>query len=140
VIILDTNVLSEPTRPDPSVAVRQWLASYALQDLFTTAITQAEMLAGVAAMPEGRRRDILALQIDGIFSEDFANRVLPFDDAAAREFPSVAKYARGRAIMEPDAQIAAIARARGATLATRNVKQFKDCGITLINPWTGEKQ
>ena len=137
-IVLDTNVLSEPIRAAPSSAVRAWLASYRRADLFTTAITQAEMQAGLRGMAAGKKRDNLAFQINAIFAEDFAGRILPFDSAAAREFVPIARFSKGKPIMEPDRQIAAIALAQGATLATRNIKDFVNCGLTLINPWTNE--
>ena len=137
-IILDTNILSDPISTAPSSAVRTWLASYRRADLFTTAITQAEMLAGLKIMPAGKRRDGLTIQITGLFEEDFADRILPFDSAAAREFVSIARFSKGKPIMEPDRQIAAIALACGAPLATRNIKHFMNCGLTLIDPWTAE--
>ncbi|HWA90550.1 MAG TPA: type II toxin-antitoxin system VapC family toxin [Rhizomicrobium sp.] len=135
-IILDTNVLSEPTRAAPSIVVRRWLQSQAIQDLYTTAITEAEMMGGVAILPAGRRRDALTQQVERLFGEDFQGRILAFDEDAARAFPAVARVAHGRPMMEPDRQIAAIARAHGATLATRNIKDFAGCGLTLVNPWT----
>lgn len=135
-IILDTNVLSEPTRPAPSATVRQWLLGQDRDSLFTTTISEAEMIGGVAIMPAGKRRDGLAFQINQIFVEEFAGRVLPFDGAAAREFPLVARPVHGRYVIEPDTMIAAIALAHGATLATRNTKHFAGRGLALINPWT----
>jgi predicted nucleic acid-binding protein len=136
VIILDTNVLSEPTRPAPSLAVRQWLFGQDSAELYTTAISEAEMIGGVAILPAGKRREDLALRIGQIFTEDFAGRILPFDGEAAREFPLVARRVRGKYVIEPDSMIAAIALAHGATLATRNTKHFAGRGLALINPWT----
>jgi len=136
-IIVDTNVLSEPTRPSPSPRVLQWLDACDRSTTFTTAITEAEILLGLALMPEGRRRAELEVQTRNLFVVEFAGRVLPFDSAAARAFPDivVARKRSGRPIKEADAQIAAIARAQGAAIATRNTVDFESCGIALIDPW-----
>jgi len=122
-IILDTNVLSETLRPTPSATVLEWMRSEPALALFTTAITEAELLYGIALLPDGRRRRSLEEVVDRIFAEDLADRVLPFDRAAAHEFADIAASRRrpGRPISEADARIAAIARSRGAALATRNV-------------------
>ena len=136
-IILDTNVLSETLRPAPSTRVLEWMRSEPAAALFTTAITESEMLYGVALLPEGARRQSLKSVVDLIFAKDLAGRVLPFDSAAAREFADVAASRRraGRPISEADARIAAIARSRGAALATRNVGDFAGCKLELIDPW-----
>jgi len=103
-----------------------------------TAITQAEILYGLELMPKGKRRAALQSRTETMFEEDFADRVLPFDTDAARMFARIAgsRRASGRPIAQWDAQIAAIARSRGATLATRNAADFEHCGITVLNPWT----
>ena len=136
-IILDTNVLSETLRPMPSATVLEWMRSEPALALFTAAITEAELLYGIALLPDGRRRRSLEEVVDRIFAEDLADRVLPFDSAAAHEFADLAASGRraGRPIAEADARIAAIARSRGAALATRNVGDFVGCGLELINPW-----
>jgi predicted nucleic acid-binding protein len=140
VIILDTNVLSEAARPSPSAEVRQWFSAQVKAELFTTTVSEAEMLGAVAALSPSRRRDELARDFSLIFEEDFAGRILPFNSAAARAFPSVARRERVKFVFEPDAQIAAIALAHGAMIATRNIKHFTGRGIRLINPWTGEQR
>ena len=136
-IILDTNVLSETLRPTPATKVLEWMRSEPASALFTTAITESELLYGIALVPEGRQRQSLEAVIDLIFSEDLAGRVLPFDSAAAREFADIAASRRraGRPISEADARIVAIARSRGGALATRNVGDSVGCRLELIDPW-----
>jgi toxin FitB len=137
VIILDTNVLSETLRPTPATRVLEWMRSEPASALFTTTINEAELLYGIALLPEGRRRQSLEAVVKLIFAEDLAGRVLPFDSAAAREFADIAASRRraGRPISEADARIAAIAQSRGAALATRNVGDFIGCGLELVDPW-----
>jgi predicted nucleic acid-binding protein len=105
--------------------------------LFTTTITEAELLYGAALLPDGRRRRALEQVLMQLLGTRFAGRILPFDSAAAREFADIASQRRlgGRPIAEADARIAAIARSRGASLATRNVTDFTGCGLTVIDPW-----
>ena len=137
-ILLDTNVLSELMRPSPAAEVLRWMTTHPASQLFTTTITQAEILYGLEVMPKGNRRAALQLAIEAMFEEDFADRILPFDSDAARVFPKIAgaRRALGRPIAQWDAQIAAIARSRGAALATRNSNDFEHCGIRVVNPWT----
>ena len=136
-IILDTNVLSEVMRPEPSVRVLEWLAKESALSVFTTTIAMAEILYGIELLPKGRRRAALESAAAAMFEEDFAGRILPFDGDAARVFPKIAaaRRASGRPIAQFDAQIAAIARSRGAAIATRNSGDFEECGITVLNPW-----
>jgi toxin FitB len=136
-IVLDTNVLSEPWRPNPSPIVMDWMRSQPATALFTTAITVAELYYGLELLPHGKRRRSLAIEVDRVFAEDFAGRVLPFDSAAAREYAAIAAARRraGRPTSPADAQIAAIARSRGAGVATRNIGDYADCGISVVNPW-----
>jgi toxin FitB len=138
VIVLDTNVLSEAARPKPSPAVLGWLAAQPAAQLFTTTISEGEMLCGLALLLEGRRRVALEEAARQMFAEDFAERILPFDSAAAQEFAAIAAARRrqGRPMATLDAQIAAIARAHRAALATRNVADFASCGIEVIDPWS----
>jgi toxin FitB len=139
-IIVDTNVVSELLRPSPEPRVEAWLAARDGLDIYLTAISEAELRYGVAIMENGRRRDGLADAIDRILRDDMAGRVLAFDSAAAEAYATIAasRRAAGRPIAQADCQIAAIARARGATVATRNTADFEGCGVDLINPWTAE--
>lgn len=136
-IILDTNVISELARIDPEPDVVTWLDSLPAAEVATTAITVAELLYGVARLPDGRRRAALAETIDALINEDFRGRVEPFDALAAEQYAVVVvgREKKGRPISTADAQIAAICRVHGATLATRNAGDFTDTGIGLINPW-----
>jgi len=138
-IVLDTNVISELMSPKPDAAVMAWIGEQPIAGLFTTSLTQAEIFYGLALLPEGRRRDDLIAAARPIFESDLAGRVLPFDTDAADAYPAIAASRRqaGRAISQIDAQIAAIVRSRGARLATRNVADFDDCGITVVDPWRG---
>jgi toxin FitB len=134
-IIVDTNVFSEMTRPMPDAAVAAWVGDVG-RDLFITTVTVAEVRYGILRMPGGRRRYDLTLDADALLA-DFGPRILPFDLAAAECHATVvaSRVAGGRPISAPDAQIAAICMARGADLATRNVKDFEHIGITVIDPW-----
>lgn len=136
-IILDTNVLSEFTRKAPDVAVLAWLDSLPSADVAMTAITASELLHGVARLPTGRRRTALADAVSALIDDDFAGRVEPFDAPAAQAYAIVVadRERLGHPIAVADAQIAAICRARHATLATRNTKDFQDTGIDLVDPW-----
>ena len=137
-VVIDTNVISELMRPTPDSAVMAWFSRQHSADLHLTAVSEAELRAGAAILPAGRRRDRLAAEVDAVVREDFAGRVLPFDSAAARTYAAIAASRRsvGRPILEADCQIAAIARARGAAVATRNGADFENCGIDVIDPWT----
>ncbi|MBI5131900.1 MAG: type II toxin-antitoxin system VapC family toxin [Rhodopseudomonas palustris] len=138
-IILDTNVISELMRPKPDAVVLAWFGEQPVAGVFTTTLTQAEIFYGLALLPEGRRRDDLTAAARPIFEIDLAGRVLPFDTDAADAYPAIAAGRRhsGHPISQIDAQIAAIARSRGARLATRNTADFADCGITVVDPWMG---
>jgi len=137
-IIIDTNVISELLRLNPEPAVEAWLGAQDGLSIYLTAISEAELRYGVAIMSNGKRRDGLAIAIDRILRDDMAGRILPFDSAAARAYATIAATRRsaGNPIAQADCQIAAIAHAQGAPVATRNTPDFKDCGIDLINPWT----
>lgn len=138
-IILDTNVLSELMRPAPVVSVMRWMAAQPATSLYTTSITQTEILHGIMLLPAGRRRSAFESAADAMFKEDFAGRILPFGSDAARPYASIAAERRraGRPISHFDAQITAIARSTGAAIATRNISDYEGCGVKLINPWEG---
>jgi predicted nucleic acid-binding protein len=138
-LVLDTNVLSELTKISPAKEVLGWMALQPLSSIFTTAITQAEMLYGIQLMPRGGRRTALLAEVQKMLSEDFAHRILPFDSSAAVSYGWIRAScsAMGRPISVEDAQIAAIVHSRGAALATRNVSDFQHCGIKVLNPWNG---
>lgn len=135
--VLDTNVVSELMRPTPDPSVEAWVAGHRAADLHFSSIGEAEIRFGVAIMPAGRRREALAAAIDGLMREDFSGRVLPFDSAAARAYAEIAAARRsvGRPVSLADCQIAAIARAHGLALATRNVRDFAGMGIEIADPW-----
>ena len=136
-IVLDTNVVSELVVPRPAGAVIEWVSDQASHALYLTSISEAEMLYGIAIMPMGKRRERLLGAVEGMLRKDFAGRVIPFDRQAARAYADVAssRRAAGRRVDPADCQIAAIARSVGASVATRNVRDFEECGIAVINPW-----
>jgi predicted nucleic acid-binding protein len=136
-IVLDTNVLSEALKPSPSRTVLDWLASQEPLSVYVTAITQAELLYGIEVLPSGKRKSQLSVVITQLFAEDFRGRVLAFDGEAAAVFAKVVadRKSGGHPISQFVAMIAAIARSRGATVATRDSGDFRDCGIRVVNPW-----
>lgn len=138
-IVLHTNVLSEVLRPVPDTRVLSWLRGQTQAALFTTVISRSEMLYGVLLLPQGGRRAMLQQEVDAVFSVDMAGRVLDYDSDAADAYAQIAatRRANGRRDDNPfDAMIAGIARSRGASLATRNIKDFSDCGIVVIDSWS----
>jgi predicted nucleic acid-binding protein len=138
VIILDTNVISEPLKQSPDPAVIRWLDAQSPATLFVTTISQAELLAGVSALPAGRRRTELRKVIDKELADLFADRVLPFGERSAEAYAQVvpAANAAGNPIDFADAAIGAIAIEHNYILATRNVADFKGTSIKLLNPWS----
>ena len=134
-IVLDTNVISELMRAEPDARVLAWVAAQPRALLCTTHINQAEILYGIAALPEGRRRAALAVAAEAVFAEDFAGRILPFGAAAVARYSDIvlARRRAGNPIEGFDALIAATALAAGAGIATRDSGGFADCGLTLIN-------
>lgn len=138
-IVLDTNVLGELTRPNPALAVPEWVDVHPESELATTSVTLAESLYGVARLPNGRRKAELERVVAAIFDR-FRSRIWSFDASAASEYADLvaARYRAGRPISFEDAQIAAICRSRGAVLATRSVKDFEGVGVEVVNPWTAD--
>ena len=136
-IILDTNVVSEPLKPRPEPAVIDWLDRQAPQTLYITTINLAELLAGIEALPPGRRRVELHQAFVRQVMPLWEGRILPFDTPAAESFAKINTQAQaaGTPISFADAAIAAIASANGFAVATRNVRDFKGCGVGVINPW-----
>ncbi|MGC2414601.1 MAG: type II toxin-antitoxin system VapC family toxin [Stellaceae bacterium] len=136
-IVLDTNVVSELMRPQPHETVVAWVAQQSPHDLFTASITKGEILYGIAIMPDGRRKSGLAAGAERMFREYFAGRILAFDAIAAVYYAAILSKRRldGNPVGPLDAQIAAIAVAVGASVATRNVDDFTGCGLAIINPW-----
>lgn len=137
-ILLDTNVVSELMRSQPEQRVMNWFAKRTGDVFYVSAITQAEIMLGIALVPAGKRRDALALAADGMFSQDFAGRCLPFDASGAAHYAAIVSGRRrtGQASTTEDALIAAIALSNGYALATRNTKDFLHIdGLTLYNPW-----
>ncbi len=139
-ILLDTNVLSEAMRLQPSTRVMRWLDSQRSDNLLVSSISVAEILFGIARMPDGKRKQALHDAALALFTEDFTGRVLAFDGEAACHYAEqVAERERkGQPIAMADAQIAAICRSHAITLATRNTKDFVGLGIELIDPWLTE--
>lgn len=139
-IILDTNVASELIDDRPQLEVVDWWRRQAIAEAYVTAITEMELRYGVAILPEGRNRSRLSRQVDDLLDVEFGNRILPFDSEAARAYAVISSHRRsiGRVVGQSDTQIAAIALARNMAVATRNVGDFTDCGVELINPWSSE--
>ncbi len=140
-ILLDTNVLSEFMRPQPSARVVAWLDEQPADKVLINAVSRAEIELGLALMPRGRRQKALSEAARAMFEEDFAGRCLPFDEGAARHYARIvsARMRAGRPISVEDAQIAAIALAHNLRLATRNTNDFEHIdGLELVNPWAAE--
>jgi predicted nucleic acid-binding protein len=137
VIVLDTNVMSELMRLKPSAAVVGWVDRQPADEVWLTAIALAELLYGIGRLPDGGRKATLAAQLEAMVADDFDHRVAAFDEMAAVHYADivVVRERNGRPISAADAQIAATCRSHGALLATRNVDDFADTGITIANPW-----
>ncbi|MBD9650099.1 type II toxin-antitoxin system VapC family toxin [Ensifer sp. ENS09] len=138
-IVLDTNVVSEAMKPQPDLAVRSWLNEQAAETLYLSSVTLAELLFGIGALPDGRRKKALAGMLDGVL-ELFGDRVLPFDVEAARHYAGLAVKTRaaGRGFPTPDGYIAAIAASKGFIIATRDTSPFEVAGLAVVNPWKNE--
>ena len=136
-ILLDTSVISEPQRLEPNARVLDWMDAQALETLYLSTITVAELRAGVALMPAGKRRDSLHENLEKRLLPLFANRVLPFDMACTKSYAELLATSRaaGLAVATADAFIAAIALANGFAVATRDTTPFEAAGVNVINPW-----
>jgi hypothetical protein len=135
-ILLDTNVVSEAMKPEPFPAVRRWLDEQAAETLYLSSVTIAELMFGVGALPDGKRKDRLAAALEGVLKL-FADRVLPFDTSAARRYCDLAVKARaaGKGFPTPDGYIAAIAASHDFVVASRDASAFAASGLTVIDPW-----
>jgi toxin FitB len=135
--VLDTNILSAMMSAQSVPEVATWIADHPIELLFTTCISEAEILSGLAIMQEGRRRRDLEVAATAMFTEDFEGRVLPFDSEAAAAYADMfaARRRAGRPTASLDLMIASVARSRGASLITRDTGGFQGFGVTVINPW-----
>ena len=137
-IVLDTNVVSELMRQSPDDNVVRWVDRYPASEVFITAVTAAELVYGVARLPEGQRKTTLAAMVSELLTEDLYGQILPFDSGAAEFYARIASAREelGRPISMADAQIAAVCRQYAACLATRNTKDFEDTGVMVLDPWS----
>lgn len=135
-IVLDTNVVSEAMKPDPHPAVRAWLNDQVADTLYLSSVTLAELLFGIAALPSGKRKDMLGKALDGLMGL-FKDRILPFDGDAAQRYAELAVTARaaGKGLPTADGYIAAIAASRGFMVASRDTGPYAAAGVSVINPW-----
>lgn len=136
-VVLDTNVVSELMLAAPDPRVLAWMDDWPTRELFVTAVTEAEIRTGVAILPDGARHREIGEAAERLIGGLFAGRVLPFDSSAARAFADIAaaRRAAGRLISQPDCQIAAISKSCGMAVATRNIRDFSDTGVDVIEPW-----
>ena len=137
-LVVDTPVVSELMRHEPNARVLNWIDGRPTRELFVTAVTEAEVRTGIAFLPDGARRRGLVEATERTFGELFAGRILPFDSEAARSYAEIAAARRaiGRPLSQADGQILAIARSRNMAVATRNVRDFEDVEVEIVNPWT----
>jgi len=137
VIILDTNVVSEPMKVNADPAVAAWLDRQAAETLYLTAVSLAELLVGVETMPAGKRREGVGAALGELLSRLFGARIMPFDENAARAYATLVARARanGCALSAADAEIAAIATVKGFTVATRDTAPFVAAGVPIVDPW-----
>jgi predicted nucleic acid-binding protein len=139
-IVLDTNIISEAMKPEPHATVQVWLNNQVAETLYISSVTLAELLYGIAALPVGKRKELLAQALDGLMGL-FRDRVLPFDVDAARHYAELAVTARscGRGFPTPDGYIAAIAASRGFIVASRDTAPYEAAGVSVVNPWEAER-
>ena len=136
-VVIDTNIVSELMRAEPSAEVLVWMDARPPRELFVTAVTEAEVRTGIALLPEGKRRRGLAEACERAFGSLFAGRVLPFDSDAARFYAEIvtARRVLGLPVSQAGGQIGAIARSRGMAVATRNIRDFQNTGVDVFDPW-----
>ncbi|MGH8182637.1 MAG: type II toxin-antitoxin system VapC family toxin [Rhodanobacteraceae bacterium] len=136
-ILVDTNVISEPWKPKPDAHVLAWLDAQAVETLYLSAITVAELRFGIATLPAGKRRNVLGDRLEHTLLPVFMARVLPFDLAATKMYADLMARAQaaGKAIGQADGYIAAIAAAHGLVVASRDTAPFEAAGLDVINPW-----
>jgi predicted nucleic acid-binding protein len=136
-ILIDTNVVSEAWKPTPELRVLEWIDAQAIETLYLSAVTVAEIRFGIAVLPIGKRRTILHDRLEREVLPLFAGRVMPFDLDASQAYADLMSqaHAAGRAIGKADGYIAATAAARGFTVATRDTKPFVAAGLDVVNPW-----
>ena len=136
-IVIDTNIISEVMKTSPSLAVLEWLNQQNSNSLFVSTITLGEIEYGLRILPTGKRRYELKEQFEQFMLQAFRQRILVFDEAAARSYGEVMGHRKelGRPMSVPDGQITAIARSRGFGIATRNTSDFEECGVNLFNPF-----
>ena len=136
-ILLDTNVISEPLRPSGDAAVLAWIDAQIVETLYLSAISLAELRLGMATLPAGKRKDVLYSSFEQRVLPVFAGRILPFDSAASEAYAVLRARARaqGKAIAPADGYIAATAKSHGLIVATRDTGPFEAVGLTVINPW-----
>ncbi len=139
-IILDTNVLSEPMKPNSNPAVQAWLDRQTAETLYLTATSLSELLVGIEILPDGKRKEGLDIALKELMAELFGSRILSFNQQAALAYAPLISRARssGCLISVADGQIAAIAIVHGFTIATRDVAPFTAAGVPVINPWEQE--
>jgi hypothetical protein len=137
VIVLDTNVVSELIRKNAAAQVVAWVDRHPGDQVFITAVTAAELLYGVTRLPDGRRKQALAVKVRDLIDEDFEDQVLPFSSESAHHYAEIvaSRERLGKSISMADAQIAAICRQYDLVLGTRNAKDFADTGVRVLNPW-----
>ena len=136
-LLIDTNVVSELIRNSPDPAVVKWAASQQVEGMFLTTVSEAELRFGAEILPRGRRRETLILRIENMLTDVFGGRILSFDSEAARNYAVIAakRHLSGYSVAVADCQIAAIARSVGMKVVTRNVRDFFETGVEIVNPW-----
>lgn len=136
-ILLDTNIISEMMKPIPNTFVKEWINRQEITQLFVSTFTIAEISYGLNALPEGHRRQDLEQAFNKAIQEAFENRILTFNESAAHHYGKIMSDRKklGQPLGVPDGQIAAIAIAHQAAVATRNIRDFFNCGLQLINPF-----